>query len=116
MSGTGINAGSSSHRPLGSAPRAAFVRQPPSCQITKMVTGVKEIIRKLAPVGVWVFLNCYCLIVLDQDYTGLLPFYVGVASTALAGIMFLGLEESFTAMTEAVWREAIQRWPQQQGP
>jgi len=53
-----------------------------------MVTGAKEVIRKLAPVGVWVFLICFGLIAIDQDNNGLLALYVGVASAALAGIMF----------------------------
>ena len=68
--------------------RAAFVRQPPSCQITKMVTRPKEIIQKLAPIGVWVFLICFGLIAVDQNDKGPLIFYIGLASAALAGIMF----------------------------
>lgn len=48
----------------------------------------KHVIRKLAPVGVWVFLICFGLIAVDQDDNGFLSLYVGVASTALAGIMF----------------------------
>ena len=63
------------------------MRQPPSCQITKMVTGAKEIIRKLAPVGVWVFLIFFGLIAVDQNDSPLI-FYIGLASAALAGIMF----------------------------
>jgi hypothetical protein len=53
-----------------------------------MVTETKEVIRKLAPVGVWVFLICFGLIAVDQDNNGLLSLYVGVASIALAGVMF----------------------------
>jgi len=54
----------------------------------KMVTRPKEIIRKLAPVGVWVFLICFGLIAVDQNDNGPLIFYIGLASAALAGIMF----------------------------
>jgi hypothetical protein len=52
-----------------------------------MVTGAKEIIRKLAPVGVWVFLIFFGLIAVDQNDSPLI-FYIGLASAALAGIMF----------------------------
>jgi hypothetical protein len=48
----------------------------------------KKIIRKLAPVGVWVFLICFGLIAVDQKDNGPLIFYIGLASAALAGIMF----------------------------
>jgi len=54
------------------------VRQPPSCQITKMVSGAK-IIRRLALVGVWVFLICFGLIAVDRGDSGPLTFYIGVA-------------------------------------
>jgi hypothetical protein len=50
---------------------------------------IKEVIRKLAPLGIWVALICFGLTALDQDETGLLTLYVGMASIALAGIMFL---------------------------
>jgi hypothetical protein len=53
-----------------------------------MLDRAKDVIRKLAPVGVWVFLVCFGLIAVDQDNNGLLTLYVGLASTALAGIMF----------------------------
>jgi hypothetical protein len=49
----------------------------------------KEVILKLAPLGIWVALICFGLTALDQDETGLLTLYVGMASIALAGIMFL---------------------------
>ena len=62
------------------------MRQPPSCQITKMVSGAK-IIRRLALVGVWVFLIFFGLIAVDQNDSPLI-FYIGLASAALAGIMF----------------------------
>jgi hypothetical protein len=52
------------------------------------MAGTKEVVRKLAPVGVWVFLICFGLIAVDQGNEGLLGLYVGIASIALAGIMF----------------------------
>jgi len=54
-----------------------------------VVTRAKEIVRKLTPIGVWVFVICFGLISVDQDNSGLLSVYVGIASIALAGIMFL---------------------------
>ena len=53
-----------------------------------MVTGTKEVIRKLAPVGVWVALICFGLIAVDLDNNGWLSLYIGGASIALAGVMF----------------------------
>jgi hypothetical protein len=50
---------------------------------------IKEVILKLAPLGIWVALICFGLTALDQDETGLLTLYVGMAYIALAGIMFL---------------------------
>ena len=53
-----------------------------------MVTETKEVIRKLAPVGVWVALICFGLIAVDLDDSGWLSLCVGGASIALAGVMF----------------------------
>jgi len=49
----------------------------------------KDVILKLAPLGIWVALICFGLTAVDQDDTRLLTFYLGMASTALACIMFL---------------------------
>jgi hypothetical protein len=49
----------------------------------------KEVILKLVPLGIWVALICFGLTAVDQDDTGLITLYVGMASTALACIMFL---------------------------
>jgi hypothetical protein len=49
----------------------------------------KEVILKLAPLGIWVALICFGLTAVDQDDTGLLSLYLGMASIALACIMFL---------------------------
>ena len=47
-----------------------------------------DVIRKLVPVGVWVFLICFGLIAVDLNDNGWFSLYVGIASIALAGIMF----------------------------
>jgi hypothetical protein len=49
----------------------------------------KEVILKLAPLGIWVALICFGLTAVDQDDTGLLSLYLGMASIASACIMFL---------------------------
>ena len=53
-----------------------------------MVSRAKEIVRKLTPIGVWVFVICFGLMAVDQDNNSLLSLYVGIASIALAAIMF----------------------------
>ena len=58
--------------------------------MTGMVTETKEVIRKLAPVGVWVFLISFGLIAVDQEWLAQ-PLCRGSVH-CISGYHVLGLE------------------------